>query len=227
LRRRLQPHPGTEAGTSAEAEVPAEPSANDGGPGERAAPDAPSPGGGHGDEPRTDGDAPPPPPPPSPLELLVASLRDEIRKRDEQLRNYISAYKEAKADMERERERLGRDREKAVDREKMRVAAPLLEVLDNLDRSIAGLGRAEAGEELRRGLDIVRTQFVSALAEIGVERMATQGRLFDARLHEAAALVPAQPGQVDQEIVYEERAGYTLKGQLLRAARVVVASRGQ
>ena len=166
-------------------------------------------------------------PPPAPrVDPLLVALRAELASRDEQLRSYITAYKEAKADMERERERMAKERAGVADAERMAVAGQLLEVLDDLDRSLAGIKPGAAVEDVARGLDLVRKRFFGALQALGVEQTDALGTTFDASVHEATGMIPAQPGQGDQEIIYEERAGYTFKGKLLRPSRVVVASKG-
>jgi len=173
------------------------------------------------DEPEVE---PAPEPEPAPLprvDPVIVGLRLELASKDEQLRSYITAYKQATSDIERERERMARDRERIADQEKMAIAGSLLTVLDNLDRSIGGCAEGEVVV----GLRLVRAQFAAVLAELGVEAIPAAGEIFDAGLHEATGLIPASGAQRDQEVIFEEQAGYTFKGKLLRASRVVVASR--
>lgn len=159
------------------------------------------------------------------VDPLVAALRRELADRDEQLRSYITAYKQATADMERERERTARERDLVADRVRAEVTLRLLDVLDNLDRSAASCKPGGSIEDLASGLQLVRQQFFEALSELGAERIEALGSTFDAKLHEATGLIPATGKQADQDVVFEERSGYTFKGKLLRASRVVVASR--
>ena len=160
-----------------------------------------------------------------PLNPVITALRADLAKKDEQLKSYITAYKQATADMERQKTRMERDREKQADRDRMAMATKLLDVLDNFDRSLDSGRNAGAPEDLLAGLDLVQKQFVEALTELGVERMTALGTTFDPSFHEATGMVPASGEQRDQEVIYEERTGYRFRGQLLRPARVVVASR--
>ena len=171
------------------------------------------------------GEAEEPPPPPPRIDPLISALRAEVAARDEQLRSYITAYKQATADMQRERERMARERDTVAETERQAIAGDLLEVLDDLDRSLQGCGPGASLESVTSGLQLVRKRFLGALEKLGVERTDALGASFDASVHEATGMVPAQPGQQDQEIIFEERAGYTFNGKLLRASRVVVASR--
>ncbi len=165
-----------------------------------------------------------PPPKLSPEQMLIASLRAMVLDREEKLKSYITAYKQAMADVDREKERLARERQKVLDRERMDLCGKLLEVLDNLDRSRAGCDGASSVEELAQGLDMVAGQFLAVLEAVGVTRMTTLGADFDHNLHEASGMIPVQGEQRDQEVIFEERAGYLFHDQLLRAARVVVAA---
>lgn len=165
-------------------------------------------------------------PPPLPrIDPLLAVLRAELAAKDEQLRGYITAYKQATADMERERQRMAKERGQVADAERMALAESLLDVLDNFDRSLAGCREGASLEDVAAGLRLVRDQFGVAMGDLGVKRIDAVGAAFDASLHEATGLIPASGDQVDQQIVFEERPGYTFKGKLLRASRVVVASK--
>lgn len=171
-------------------------------------------------------DAPQTPNGPDPMEELLAALaasQAEASTREQQLRACQTAYRQAISDFDRERERTARDRDKALDRDRMALAGRLLDVLDNLDRSLIGAPQEGPGANIATGVRMVQRQFVEALEEFGVQRMAVLGVKFDANLHEAAGLMPASAGVPDQHIAHEAQAGYLFKGQLLRAARVIVA----
>lgn len=168
-----------------------------------------------------DAEASEPEPPKPPQKTLADILREQLAEKETQLHTYIAAYKEAKKDMEESIARARRDREKLVDRDRKHLVGELLEVLDNLDRSVAALGDHAAAD----GLRMVHRQFLEVLTSFGAERMDALGARFDAKIHEAIGMIPAQPGQEDQEIVHVDRAGYVFKGDLLRAARVVVATK--
>jgi molecular chaperone GrpE len=157
-------------------------------------------------------------------QVLIAHLKSALVEKEEKLKSYITAYKQAMADVEREKERLAREREKVLNRERMELCGKMLEVLDNLDRSRAGCDGATSADELSQGLDMVAGQFLAALQSVGVRRMKTLGEEFDHNIHEASGMIPLQGDQQDQEVVFEERAGYLFGDQLLRAARVVVAA---
>lgn len=179
------------------------------------------------DEPAAEESSPKDKPPKiPPLAPILSSLRAELAAKDEQLKSYITAYKQASADMERERTRLERDRERTGARDRMNMVSSLLDVLDNFGRSLESCRTGGSDADLLTGLELVHKQFLESLTTLGVEPMGVLvGKAFDPSLHEATGMVPASGDQADQEIIFEERPGYTFAGQLLRPARVVVASK--
>lgn len=157
-------------------------------------------------------------------------LREQVKARDEQLeknektlREYIASYRQATQEFESIKERLRRDVDAQVDRARGKFLLGLLEVLDNLDRSLSAPAPEDArGKALLDGVRMVREQFVQRLKENQVERLEVQGKPFDPELHEALTTTPAPEASKHNTVAYEARAGYTLNGKLLRAAQVVV-----
>lgn len=169
------------------------------------------------------GDPAQPPPPREPT--LLERLQAELFARDEQLKTYIAAHKQALGEMDAERDRLRRDRQRALDLDRMELSRKLLDVADNLDRSLLGIPNEGPVADLAKGVRMVHKQFLDVLVGFGVERVDCLGERFDPARHEAMGMVPASGDQEDQEIIHVDRAGYTFGGKLLRAARVIVAAR--
>ena len=96
----------------------------------------------------------------------------------------------------------------------------MIEVADNLERA---LSHAAADDPLYPGVRATLQQLQTALRQEGVEPMSVQaGVPFDPQKHEAISGFVAD---VSQDTVSEvTQTGYTLDGQVLRPARVVVAS---
>ncbi len=125
------------------------------------------------------------------------------------------------AEYENFRRRVQREKEQWTGEAIERFATDLLGVLDDFDRALAVTsGSADAVTE---GIRLTDRQLRAALSRHGVECVDPVGQKFDPKLHEAIQRVPAaadrQPGTV--AAVFEK--GYTLRGRLLRPARVQVA----
>jgi molecular chaperone GrpE len=150
--------------------------------------------------------------------------RDQlIEQRDKTLREYIASHRQAVQEFDAIKERLRRDVDVQVERHKSKFLSGLLEVLDNLDRSISAPAPDEAkGKALLEGVKMVREQFMQKLKENGVTRMEVANESFDPERHEAITTMPAPNASKQNTVAYEARAGYVLGEKVLRVAQVVV-----
>lgn len=138
----------------------------------------------------------------------VAKLRDQLLRTAADFDNFRKRSRRELADMEkRAREDLIKD---------------LLPVFDNLERATAHAETATDVKALSDGIGLVMRQFLDTLSKIGVERITSQGQMFDPTFHEAVQQVETTehpPGTV----IHEVQAGYKQGDKLVRPAVVVVA----
>jgi molecular chaperone GrpE len=139
--------------------------------------------------------------------------------------DFRDLYLRAVAETDNVRKRARRDVGLAEAKGRARVVRELLPALDNLDRAIAAAEAQEddAEHHLTKGIRLVQSELVAALARVGVEAFSPKGEVFDPHQHEAVAQQPvdgAAPGTVVE--VYQ--AGYRYGDEILRAAKVVVAA---
>lgn len=129
------------------------------------------------------------------------------------------------ADMENFRRRTVREKEELRLFAASRVLEDLLPVLDNLALGLAAAQQPGADvKSLAGGIEMVLTQFKSALANHGMKEInPAGGQPFDANLHES---ISAQPSETVPEgrVISVVRNGFSLNGRLLRPASVVVSS---
>lgn len=103
---------------------------------------------------------------------------------------------------------------------KASVIRDLLPVIDNFERALKVVPKELENNHYVKGVQGVVKQFEKTLADIGVTRIATVGKPFDPRFHEAVSM---EDGDGTQEIVSEElQAGYQLGGEVVRHAMVRV-----
>ncbi len=111
---------------------------------------------------------------------------------------------------------------------KVSVVRELLPVIDNFELAIKHMPQDSdaADSKFAEWVDGVRkilSQFQKVLADMGVSRIKTVNEPFDPNLHEAISM---EEGEGDQEIVSDElQAGYQMGDQVLRHAKVRVATR--
>ncbi len=97
-----------------------------------------------------------------------------------------------------------------------------LDVLDDLHR-VADLDLSNATVEgIMEGIDLVERKFVRVIADSGMEMIDPVGDAFDPERMEAMMRVPTENEEEDDVVAQVFQKGYTLKGVLVRPARVSV-----
>lgn len=99
----------------------------------------------------------------------------------------------------------------------------LIPIADNFERAIK-LDDANLNDELSKflaGFKILYSHLMETLKKYGVEEIETVGKEFDPNLHEAL-MTSKDETKPDETILECLLKGYTLKGKVIRAAKVVV-----
>jgi len=155
----------------------------------------------------------------------VANEEDNVEvlepKKEEE--DFKAKYLYLAAEMENMRRRYEREKEGLIKYGNEKVLSGLLDVVDNLDRTLEAISSDE-DEKIKNivtGIEMVRNQFLEVLKNNGLEEVKALGEEFDPNFHEALAQQPAE-GKNDQEILSVFQKGYVLNGRLLRAAKVIV-----
>ena len=161
----------------------------------------------------------------------VEGLERQVAEQGAQLQVFSADHRRSLEEFEQVKTRLRRDVAREVERGKRAVLAELLEVVDNLDRAIAAARsgpaapvRDDAIENLTRGVELVRDQFLAKLAAFGVTRVDARGQPFDATRHEAVTTTPVQDIAQDGMVVAVVNEGYAIGDEILRPASVVVGT---
>ncbi len=149
-------------------------------------------------------------------------LAEAMRRADQAERkasDHWDLYLRAEAELENQRRRGERLREDAQARVRRELLARFLDVNDNLERALAHLDAEPA--QLLAGIEATYRDLARLLTREGVQVVDCQDAPFDPAVHEAVGVVPV-PGLDGERVISVERPGYTLNGELLRPARVMV-----
>lgn len=150
---------------------------------------------------------------------FARELAEARRAADESHDQYLRAVAEMQNVRRRNEERL----KTIVEQQRRDLLLRFLDVADNLERALANAD--SGGDALVAGVDATYRDLERLLEREGVERIAAEDAPFDPQLHEATGAVPVA-GLATEQVVAVERPGYTVRGELLRAARVVVGQPG-
>jgi molecular chaperone GrpE len=157
-----------------------------------------------------------------PRQARIDMLERMLAEREATLHTYIKAHKKAEADFEAFKTRLERDREREVGAARAKLVVKLLDVEDNLERTIEAAQRSSSIEGLVEGVRMVHRMFRDRLGELGLERVDPVGQTFDPTSMEALGMVPVQDAAKDNTVVLTMRAGYRVGEQEIRPALVQV-----
>ena len=158
----------------------------------------------------------------TPKPTYVEQLEQQLAEKDQLAQEYIGKYRQASTEFEEARLRLRREVTKDVERARREVLADILDVVDNLDRAADAAKAGQSVESLIEGIELVRRQFLSKLAGLGVTRIDAAAQPFDPSLHEAITTVPAGSPEEEGLVLGVVRHGYRIGADVLRPAAVAV-----
>jgi len=148
----------------------------------------------------------------------VASLRDRLLRQAAEFQNY--------------RRRVEQERQLDVKFGQALVLQQLLDVYDDLRRSIEAAEDAVEDEnvdteaalrKLLDGVELVFKKFTDELQRFGIEPIEAVGAVFDEREHEAMMAQPAPEGTSPGIVLAEVQKGYRMGDRVLRHSKVVVS----
>lgn len=140
-------------------------------------------------------------------EVMYTEMEDRLKRLAAEFTNY--------------KNRVGRERLELMDTAGKKTMLALLPVLDDFDRARQA---AQNDEEKRlafeSGVGLIIKKLFDSLASQGLKAMDSNGADFDADRHEAITEIPHP--ELAGKIVDTVESGYTLNGNIIRYAKVVV-----
>lgn len=147
-------------------------------------------------------------------------LKDQIIELEVENAKLKNDFYKAYADAENIKKRNLAEMETAKKYRIQSFAKEILQVLDNLERTLSNIEDKESS--LAKGIQMTTDQLISALQKEGVEEIKALNAPLDPNLHHA--IMTEQKDGVEPGIVIEVlQKGYILKDRLLRAALVKVS----
>ena len=131
----------------------------------------------------------------------------------------LDTTRRLQADFENYRKRVVREQTALVERSTEGLLEQLLPVLDSFELAVRNLQAGDVDEKVRKGIELVYAELASVMERAGLERIAALGAPFDPNEHEA---VMQDDGDGDPHVDDVLRAGWKLKGRVLRPAMVKV-----
>ena len=148
-------------------------------------------------------------------ELASGEPADELSRARQESAERLADLQRLQAEFLNYKRRVDRDRELVKQNAVFTVLAPMLDVLDNIDR-------AREHGELEGGFKGVAEQLERIVAGLGLTRFGEPGDAFDPTLHEALSHVGTDPEVEVVTAKHVAKAGYRIGDRVVRAAQVLV-----
>ena len=165
-------------------------------------------------------------PPEEPYELnddIAAGISpEELQKLQAEKEELKNTLLRRQADFDNYRKRVEKERHQERHRGAEILIEQILPVLDAIDRALDST-QGGAGEEYRKGFELVRRQLWDTLSKQGLTKIESVGQKFNPHLHHAIEMV--ETGEhADGIVIGELQPGFVFYDRVLRPAMVRVAS---
>lgn len=102
------------------------------------------------------------------------------------------------------------------------ILTRILPVVDNFERALASMEKSNDIEAIRKGVELIYSNFKDFLTQNGVKEIPCTNSDFDTDVHEAVTKIPAPTEELKGKVVDCIQKGYMLNDKVVRFAKVVV-----
>ncbi len=159
----------------------------------------------------------------------MIGLKNDARKFQEykvQAEEYLNSLLRVQADFENYRKRNDRENQRYQLQVKEKIFEKMIKHYDDLKRTLEVFNALENGESVKKGFEMVMTNFEKLLKDECIEPMNCEGQIFDPYKHEAL-LVENNDKLPENTIIEELSNGYYLNNKVLRPARVKISKKSK
>lgn len=149
--------------------------------------------------------------------------KSEVELLKEQLEEKNNRLLRALADFDNYKKRSAIDRDQFVQFANEMLISELLPIIDGFNRAMEAGKKHKSGEDMMKGIALIRKQLEDVLIKHGVKEIEALGKLYDANLHEA--ILQKEHSGPEGVIIEEMQKGYTLHGRVIRPSMVIVSKK--
>lgn len=148
--------------------------------------------------------------------------KSELDKAKEQIQGLSDKLMRKAAEFDNYKKRTAKEKEDFYKMAVCETVAPLLPVLDNLERAVDAAEAAGETGSVLDGIKMVKKQFEDALSGIGIEHIDAVGKEFDPEKHNA--VMTGDSDEAENTVIEEFQKGYTYKDKVVRHSMVKVSN---
>ncbi len=147
----------------------------------------------------------------------IKKLKEKLKQAEQTVQEYLSGWQRAKADYINQEKETDRQKIAWVKFANLELILNLLSIVDSFDQSAKNVTNNLKNDQWVKGVLKIKDQLESFLQSQGVEKIKTIGEKFNPEFHE----VIEKKGE-GQEIIKQVQAGYLMRDQVIRPAKVII-----
>jgi len=156
-------------------------------------------------------------------ENKLASIRAKLKQAEEDKKQALEELALVKADFLNARKRLEEDKQRGIERQKIKDIEALLPLCDSFTMAMADTDAWNAVDEnWRKGIEGIHSNLESILKQHNVESFDPTGETFNPELHEA--LSTAESDEPADTVTQTLQLGYKMSDVVIRPAKVIISS---
>jgi molecular chaperone GrpE len=156
------------------------------------------------------------------VEAQEDAIAADLEKARAEAEGYLDDLRRLQADFDNYRKRTLREQTARTAAASQALVTRLLPVLDNFELAVTAAEQSRDFDRMLKGVEMVLGALRQVLEGEGLVKIEAEGKPFDPERHEAVVAVE-QEGTEPGMVVDIVRAGYELRGKVLRPAMVKVA----
>ncbi len=146
-----------------------------------------------------------------------AGLEEKLAEAEKQAETFKDLLYRKAAEFENYKKRAARENDMMREAAGADMMLKVLPIVDEFEIALSHMGHAPA-KEFKHGMELIYSKLKDLLRTEGVEEMKAEGERFDPYKHDALRQDEGEDGKVIEVVVK----GYTMRGKVLRHAKVVV-----
>ncbi|MBK7426948.1 MAG: nucleotide exchange factor GrpE [Saprospiraceae bacterium] len=147
---------------------------------------------------------------------------DPVKKSKAEIAELKDKYLRLYADFENYRKRTAKESLELRKVAGQEILSSLLPVMDDFDRAKQIAEKPDSKETFSEGIQLLYHKLQSFLKQKGLQKMESNGEVFDPELHEAITEIPAPSEDMVGKVIDTVEPGYFLNEKIIRYAKVVV-----
>ncbi|HUW89865.1 MAG TPA: nucleotide exchange factor GrpE [Candidatus Nanopelagicaceae bacterium] len=155
------------------------------------------------------------------IELLKQDGR-KLKELEEKTEKYSNSLLRVQAEYENYRKMNQRENERYELKYKEKLLTKFVKLYEDLTRALKVLNELDLNDSIKKGFEMIITNFQKILEEEGVKPMLSEGEKFDPCKHEAL-MVEVNEELPENTIIEELNKGYYLNNKVLRPAGVKIS----